>query len=145
MSDLLIDLSLFLPLEIMLVIEHASGVVYLNQSGGLLCRQSTMEGVLVPLGLSDADAERVMKLPYEPILGITANLADELDGILAVDRSTQHIKVDRSRLHESMEAWVFVRVDTRNLRPDGTPEADYFGLMYGFGAATGVLTWPNSD
>lgn len=145
MSGILIDVGLFLPLEVMLVIEHASGVVYTNQTNGVLCRQSKMEGVLVPLGLSDADSERVMQLPYEPILGLKAELADEIDRLLGIELSTQHIKVDRSRLHESVEAWVFVRVDTQELQSDGSAPPDYFGMMYGFGAITGVLTWPNSD
>ncbi len=133
-----------LPYEAMLILEWASGVTYENQVGGTLCLQATAEGVLAPVDLDPDAVEQIMNLPYEPRYGISAEVADAIDGVLAASPSGRYLKVDRARLAESFEAWVFVVADI----PESSEhqlQGPYFGAPRGFGRSTGVLTWPNSD
>ena len=70
-------------------------------------------------------------------------------------RSTSFVKVDRTRLDDSWEAWVYVLIespDEADLVVGGQVEAaaeasagTYVGPLLGFGRARGVLTWENSD
>jgi hypothetical protein len=133
-----------LPYEVMLILEHASGVIYENQVGGLLCWQANIEGVLAPVDLDPDAVEQIMNLPYEPRRGITAEVADAVDAVLAASPGGRYMHVDRARLAESYEAWVFVVADI----PESSEhqlQGPYFGAPRGFGRTTGVLTWPNSD
>jgi len=139
-----IDLA-FMPDEVMLLVEHASGVVYRNQVGGVICWQAEIEGVLAPINLGQDIVERIMGLPYPPGHHVTAEIADALDAALASDPGGRYLKVDRARLHESLEAWVFVVADTQEDPPYHLLGPDYFGAVFDFGRVSGVLTWPNSD
>ncbi|WP_437951053.1 DUF6210 family protein [Sorangium sp. So ce296] len=134
-----------MPDEIMLVVEHPSGVVYQNQVGGVVCWQAELEGVLSPLDLSDETAQRIQNCPYPSGReGITDEVADTIDALLASEPGARFLKVDRARLGHSWEAWVYVLVDS----PDSSASdvaGTYFGPIRGFGSARGVLTWPNSD
>jgi Family of unknown function (DUF6210) len=73
--------------------------------------------------------------------GIESGTADFVDKVLAKSDYTSWIKVDRSRLSDCKEAWIYVNIDKgrvaraeiyAKLLPDLVPEA-------------GVLTWQNSD
>jgi uncharacterized protein DUF6210 len=138
-----IDLS-FMDLEVMFVVEHSSGVIYGNQVGGVSCAREELEGVLAPLHISDADARRIMELPYAPGHGLSVEHADAIDAILSTNPGGRFLRVDRESLHRSLEAWVFVVGDTDSYPADGLYR-DYMGSVFGFGAVKGVLTWPNSD
>ena len=131
--------------QIMLIVEHPSGVKYQNQVGGNVCCQEELEGVLSPLDVSPEVTDRIENCPYPGgIQGITAEIADTIDALLASASRTSFLKVDRARLDDSWEAWVYVLIDS----PESTvPDlfGPYAGSIYGFGAARGVLTWPNSD
>lgn len=129
----------------MLLVEHASGVVYCNQVGGVTCWQAELEGVIAPIDISQASAERIMRLAYPPRRGITAEIADAIDAALARELGARYLKVDRARLGESLEAWVFVVAETQDDTADRLRGPDYFGAVFGFGRVSGVLTWPNSD
>lgn len=133
-----------MPTAVMMIVSHPSGIFYGNQVGGVACSQEELEGVLVPVGLEPAEAEQLMKLPFPGAAALNAEVADMIDGILSSVPFSRHLKVDRSRLRDSCEAWVFVVGET----PDDNilqRERPYFGGIYGFGAIRGVLTWPNSD
>lgn len=126
----------------MLLIEHPSGVVYENQVGGNACWQATLEGVLAPLDMESKSFEEIMNLfdAYAP-QGITAMTADAIDAILVAEPVAKTVRVDRERLAESWEAWVYVIVDfPASVAADADLE-----LFSGFGKGHGVLTWPNSD
>jgi hypothetical protein len=137
--------------QVMLLIEDPDGVVYQNQVGGVVCWQAELKGILAPLEVTPEDTDRIMSLPYPSgIQGITIEIADAIDEILARSSLTSFLKVDRTRLEESWEAWVHVLIDT----PSGDALVDpgaplhfnmYTGPLYGFGRCRGVLTWPNSD
>lgn len=132
-----------MPNILMLVIEHPSGVVYQNQVGGNVCEQARLEGVLAPLGLEPSNVERIMRCSYG-MQGITAGTADIIDSILASDSEGKYVKVDRGRLDECLEAWVYVIVESP-MSPDPMETPEFFGGWCGFGRARAVLTWPNSD
>jgi hypothetical protein len=142
-----------LPDEIMLVVEHSSGVVYRNQVGGNVCWQAEVEGVLAPLDVAPAIKERIAVLRYpNGRQGITTEIADAIDAALASERATMFLKVDRSRLDESWEAWIYVMIDSPVSNvvdpyypPGQAPPRTYFGPLFGFGQAKGVLTWISSD
>jgi len=133
----------FMPCEVMLVLAHPTGVFYKNQVAGYACRQEELEGVLASVDFSDAQTERIMTFEY-PNGGVDNGVADQLDQVLSSSSRSRFIRVDRSRVADSFEAWVYVVVETP---PDEPPpgRGDYHGSIYGFGAAKGVLTWHNSD
>jgi len=123
-----------------LIIPQPSGVAYEAQVGGTWCRQEVVEGTLVPFDNEPPlDAPQLalhvqlQKLLWE-VAALTDEHADAVDGLLSAHRHTASASVDRGRLAESCEAWVYV-----NLRDtDGS-------LLRGFGNCKAVLTWPNSD
>lgn len=134
--------------DIGIILLYPSGVRYLNQVGGFSCLQNTEEGVYVPI----AD---VIVDQFSPLMihffdgpkwkgscgnGIDTIDADEVDRILGLAPETRLIKVDRTRLHDSCEAWIYV--DIAEVDDDSQ-----FPLkkISGFGHCKGVLTWPNSD
>lgn len=144
MSQLTISLS-FMPYDLMLVLEHRSGVIYRNQVGGVTCWEAELEGVLAPLDLGDKDVERIMDFSYKPGHGLSVENADAIDAILAANPPTRHVTVDRDRLAESLEAWVHVIVATEDESANGLLGPNYFGAALGFGTVKAVLTWLNSD
>jgi hypothetical protein len=134
-----------MPNELMLVVAHPSGVVYQNQVGGVVCAQEELEGVLAPLDVDSESAKRIMDLPYPAgIQGITPEVADAVDAVLASQRGASFVKVDRERLGASWEAWVHVWIETPE-RDEVNVFGPYQGDALGFGRVRGVLTWPNSD
>lgn len=136
-----------IPDEILLIVEHPSGVIYQNQVGGNVCWQAEVEGVLSPLAMHPEPKKRIQGCPYpNGRQGISTEIADTLDGIFTASNRTSFLKVDRTRLHECWEAWVYVLIDTPE-KDDVEAElfGPYFGPAYGFGQTKGVLTWLNSD
>lgn len=127
-----------LPDEVMLIIEHPSGVLYENQVGGVVCWQASIEGVLTPLDLPTNAVQKIIELPYLDGRGISSELADAVDSALA----GTYVKVDRARIADSFEAWIFVVAEISETSDE---EPRHFGAPRGFGRSAGVLTWPNSD
>jgi hypothetical protein len=134
-----------------LILASPTGVLYTNQTGGYACLQPTLEGAFVPL----CDGGRVSGGPPDPearllgyflgdkhrgqgaVNGLDLDDADFIDETLNRASFPQSIRVDRRRLHDSHEAWVWVIVC----------ESETGGLFEGFGEVprSGVLTWGNSD
>lgn len=123
-----------------LIVERASGVVYSNQAGGTGCLQPEMEGSLVPVsGQHQEDDPDAMEARLAAVFDngghFDERMADQVDSVLASAGHTTGVTVDRTRLSDSMEAWIHVRLASKV--GDGTIE--------GLASTTGVLTWPNSD
>ena len=125
-----------------LIIPSSSGVIYQNQTGGYSCLQDSAEGIFVPLDCEPIDHYGALnhfffkgKWAGYCATGIDAETADFIDTTLARLPGHSGIKVDRSRLAESHEAWVHVTLAD----PAST------GLLQGFDAVHRILTWPNSD
>jgi len=126
-----------------LIIPTSSGVMYQNQTGGYSCLQDEVEGVFVPLDDEPIDHYEAL---HEFFFNgrkwaggcdrcIDEETADFIDATLARFPGHSGIKVDRNRLTDSHEAWVHVTL----FDPAST------GLLEGFEATQGILTWPNSD
>jgi hypothetical protein len=133
------------------IISFPSGVHYSNQAGGTSCLHPTLEGVYVPLSNDYA-------IPTGPLLGPEKELfayfegpkhrgtgatggLDEADAafiesVLARWRLSATLEVDRARLLESHEAWVWATV----IAETGSP---FSGL--GPYPRPAILTWSNSD
>lgn len=77
-------------------------------------------------------------------------LADDIDEILGSSALTSYVTVGRSRLEQSMEAWVYVTARTRPtpraaIRSPTAHDLRTMEAACGFGITSAVLTWPNSD
>jgi hypothetical protein len=144
-----IDLTFFQ--EVGLILCRPSGVVYTNQAAGILCLHPEVEGVFCPLPVRPGRAElyaltQHFKGPWNSLTQEDADVeyrilteedADVVDRILRRN-GHDYLKVDRTKLSDSYEAWVYVR----------TAAAAKFGpheTFVEFGECQGVLTWPNSD
>jgi hypothetical protein len=119
-----------------LIILFPSGVVYTNQVGGLGCLHPQAEGVFVPLSIRH---KKVLFALQQNFNGdwhhIKETDAQIVDKLLRSD-GFEFIKVDRTKLEESFEAWIYVDVEKLS---EPVP------LLNGFGKVKGILTWENSD
>jgi hypothetical protein len=115
-----------------LIIPGPSGIVYSNQAGGMACLHPKQEGALVPFPRLDK-----FLFPCWGCWGeaITIAEADEMDAFFK--DSAPELSVDRTRLADSTEAWVWVVC--RN-----TPEDPSLAL-FGSWSGSAILTWENCD
>jgi hypothetical protein len=127
-----------------LILLTASGVAYHNQTAGIGCDQRAEEGALLPLVEPMLDEKSgVAECPLFGALydlftsrwgHMTEDTAKQIDAILGNFYWTKGLTVDRSRLAESEEAWVYVNVDPLTFR-----------LVTRLNITKAVLIWPNSD
>lgn len=105
-----------------LIILDDTGLLFTNQCGGYACNHPEARGFLVPanhlLGRVYFHFEETLLSHCDS--GISHPIADLLDTLL----DTHDLLVDRERLADCQEAWVYVKL------PDGRKA---------------VLTWENSD
>ncbi len=132
-----------------LVVPHPSGIVYSNQAGGQACLQPQVEGFLVPIandvGLAplygfrspENDLLRYFKKLQWCGAPLTVRDAEEIEAIMHSLPLWAGLRVDRDRLSESIEAWVFVTITDC-----GTNPILVDGIAYPVRA---ILTWTNSD
>lgn len=123
------------------IVKHPSGVIYSNQTGGHACLQPEMEGVFLPLdtdhlpeNYNDGNMYALESLEWRGHRGMTPELADQVDAILTRHNFSEGILVDRTKLEESHEAWVYV-----------TLAPSEWSVYQGPAGKEGVLTWVNSD
>ncbi|MEW6302888.1 MAG: DUF6210 family protein [Verrucomicrobiota bacterium] len=123
-----------------LIIAYPSGVTYVNQAGGLTCRQPELEGVFVPLTAQlSAVGNELQEYFTGPKWkgrcddGIDVETADFVDGLLRAHDWAGSLQVDRDRLSDSLEAWIHMRVGGNGF------------FWPGFEGGHGVLVWENSD
>jgi hypothetical protein len=130
-----------------LLIPARTGVLYATQTGGHHCLQKSLEGVLMPLfntyqGLNQEESlHRHFVTKFGGWCGeqeaIDPTTAEFVDEVLRRTPSTDWLRVDRARLAESHEAWIYVEPIV--LRETETIEWNEFSF------SSGVVTWPNSD
>lgn len=135
-----------------IILKCSSGIIYTNQTGGTACLQPEYEGALIPIGnnvgvpkgnLISPENELIEYFEGAPLngtgatLGLTKNDVDAIETILNKYDLSNVIAVDRTKLLDSHEAWVHVKVT----------EISNKTLFSGFGhyPCQGVLTWSNSD
>jgi hypothetical protein len=123
-----------------LIVPQATGVHYSNQVGGTACFQRSQEGIFIPinhdilLGDYDASIEAKLTKVFHDVGSVKVLQADQIDLVLEGSGFTKGIAVDRGRLSDSCEAWVYVDVVETDL-----------SAFKGFGKFKAILTWPNSD
>jgi len=124
-----------------LIVPASTKIVYRNQTGGHACLQSELEGYLVPFaGEVREKCGRLLSHFTGPKWGgwcserIDEETADEIDSVLAEMPGRDQITVDRTKLHQSCEAWVHVRI----IGP-------LLALVEHAALSEAILTWPNSD
>lgn len=119
-----------------LIVSFPSGVIYTNQVGGFGCFHPEIEGVFVPL---EIEHKKILFALQQHFGGdwnhIKDSDADVIDKLLRSD-DFDFIKVDRTKLEESFEAWIYVDIEQ---------QSSELQLLNGFGNTKGVLTWMNSD
>jgi|GEM_PF-608699 len=166
-------IQLYDSVGIGVIIKHPSGVRYGNQVGGVAVLQWEAEGVYVPLYSDIIPQERMLhdhfaghKWKSNCFNGIDTETADFVDEVLQANITTRFIKVDRTKLDESVEAWIHVTISAPpekpvvnydedagvGIAPDGDTVHDKDHAMpvllypiFGFGDCYGILTWENSD
>jgi hypothetical protein len=133
-----------------LIIQFPSGVLCSNQTGGTACLHPAIEGIFVPLHPSAPEHQDRLLAHFTSFKyggwcseGIDAEDADLIDAILAQYAGGGLILVDRSRLSDSHEAWVFVTISPHDRQ--GSPSDPFMTTFHGFGDAKAILTWENSD
>jgi len=91
-----------------------TGVYYTNQAGGVSCLHPIEEGYFVPFPLGYGNwLELNLDLQelgdsIGSLMGLSPEDADELDSLFEVHKVP--LKVERTLLESSYEAWVYVRV-----------------------------------
>ena len=132
-----------------LVIPHSTGIIYANQAGGHACLQPQAEGFLVPIandvGLAPKhefrSPENELYRYFEKLNSCGAPLTDndaaKIEAIIHQLPLWRGLSVDRRRINESVEAWVYVNIAATEERP-----VPVDGLSYPFDA---ILTWTNTD
>lgn len=121
-----------------LLIPRATGVIYEGQTGGEATLRQAAQGALVPLSREPVDHMPRLREIFEDApwfgachAGIDEATAAALDVIFRALPGHSGISVDRARLSESHESWVYVRL--------GEPTVSlYFG---GEAPGEAILYW----
>ncbi|CAN5720749.1 hypothetical protein BH11VER1_BH11VER1_20970 [soil metagenome] len=124
-----------------LIVPRDTGVIYTNQTDGTACDHPTLEGAFIPLSndynherFEDSLESKLCALYPEGWGAPSIETCDLIDQLLAGFHASAGIRVDRDRMSESREAWMWVILD-ENEKHD----------FEGFGRSSAILTWPNSD
>jgi hypothetical protein len=136
-----------------LILECNSGVGYEHQAGGVFCIRRKMEGALVPLEGDQwpkpSNNRSVLEQLRELFGGhsypkLTADIADGVDSIFKSSRVTDALRVDRSNLEQSCEAWIRVTFDLPAESEKAAPIRNPIPVA-GIQKGSGAVVWPNSD
>lgn len=129
-----------------LILLWPTGVLYSNQTGGTSCLHPQAEGAYLPLANALTVQEELLLAHFTGPKwrgacdrGIDEETAAEVERILGLSHVTRELglRVDRTRLAQSHEAWVHVEIAAQ-------PETD-LALLGSIPASQGILTWANSD
>jgi hypothetical protein len=121
------------------ILLGSSGVIYSTQAGGFGCEHPEEEGWFFPVSdyLGGTRATEKLAMEFRGSFGqILPGEADFLDDFFRARYG--NIKVDRSRLEHSREAWVYV------VAPSDAKEP-IFKNVEGWKGRHAIFIWPNSD
>lgn len=123
-----------------LIVPMETGVVFSNHVNGFASEERQLEGLLIPINNDCMPQDYLHLLDVQLGFlfsgaegGVDRVKAKLLDELFAVFPQTEGLKVDRNRLADSVESWVWVVADEVEDSP-----------YTGFGEMKGVLTWLNS-
>jgi hypothetical protein len=137
-----------------IILSWPTGIIYSNQTGGTSCLAPEMEGAFIPLQNDCTLPDNVLLSPAKDLwdyftgprwngTGATNGLEEAdgnfIDDLLRKASLFPALRVDRTRLADSHEAWVHVIISS--------DESDDLPIFAGFTPypRAGVLTWQNSD
>lgn len=132
-----------------LIVPHPTGIIYTNQAGGHACLQPQVEGFVVPIANDVGLAPEHRFISPENQLfkyfnklhscghPLTERDAKAIESIFHQLPIWGGLSVDRSRLNESVESWVYVNVSAHEQGP-----LPVDGLSFPLEA---ILTWTNCD
>ena len=139
--------------QLALIILCKSEVTYFNQVGGNFCLQMEDEGILTIIFDVTNILDELASFCINKFR-LSEEDADEIDRILQ-SHGTSYLSIDRNRLNDSMEAWLYVNILPENERDDFVKKIDDMddsspikrpGFdFWGFEETKGLLTWGNSD
>ncbi|SEP55356.1 DUF6210 family protein [Flavobacterium urocaniciphilum] len=127
-----------------LIISFPSGVEILNQTGGIACNQSAIEGIYLPIANECSMSNELISPEIELMEYFSTYASDSLqeidveniNKILEKYKLSDFIKIDFDKLTESHESWIYVNVSND----------EKYDLLDNFNfPLKGVLTWSNSD
>lgn len=108
-----------------LIMRTSTGVIYRNQTAGMLCDQREESGYLIPIPSYVTEG---IETYLENADGLSEQQATEVEKLWRDSIEPQmFMSLERSLLSESQEAWLYVNVN------------------YGDHLGPAVLTWCNSD
>lgn len=127
------------------IILQPSGAFYTHETGGYACYPELAEGVYVPLHEETEENQAGLlsahftgpKWDSWCDSGIDEATAEYVDYVFSLSPVTEYLKVDRGRLDDCKEAWIYVVVHE--------PDPDRGAPISGFGECKGVFVWGNSD
>ena len=137
--------------QLALILSEPSGIYYYNQVGGHACYQEEAEGILV---FVEDDCKNLYKRITEYsiedhgrwLTELKEEDADHFDSLFrwAYESLIMRfaLRIDRTKLKESKEAWVHVILE--HDIPEYRPMPNEFNFT-GFHCKNGILTWDNSD
>jgi hypothetical protein len=134
----------------LLIIPCQSGMFITTQAGGLHCKHPSIEGIILPVPFAQYEPfndqlekfKDAMELDANPGCGdiytssdVTIEEADRTDAVF--EKHQVPLKVNRDKLNESMEAWLYVHLQ------EGECDAD--DIIKDFVGQEAILTWENCD
>jgi hypothetical protein len=130
--------------KLALILLEPSGVFYHNQVCGHHCLQAFEEGTLSFLRDSDDLYKKIAEytMHKDGLSIVDANYIDDLFGQFD---QTQCLSIDRNRLSDSMEAWVYINIDQKKITDPEDDSVYYNASFLGFTSGKGLLTWDNCD
>jgi hypothetical protein len=138
---MIVNLNHIDGLPLCLLVEHSSGVVWHNQVGGTGTVPQQLEGILVPLPLTDTFGAALLDFIEDPLTDFGPHANDPVPVAVRIEGWLRWARLET--LFEPRddayvyEAWVPVRV-----KDDLGYAAEYLGPFRGRRA---VLTYQNSD
>lgn len=146
MKNVHVSLDMFSGLDLGIIVPRPSGVVYSNQAEGCACIRPKLEGIYIPFGFfPERENEPNHKELSEYFIQkhgnrgcLTIDTANFIDEFLFPAELPFTAYVDRTRLTESYEAWVWL-----NLTAPNKDNYDYYTTFET--PLNAVLVWPNSD
>ena len=140
-----IKLSHVSPQFLGLIILQPSGAFYTHETGGYACFHESAEGVFVPLHEETEESQEGLLIAHFTgpkwngtcDNGIDEQTAEYIDHVFSLSPATDYLRVDRVRLDDCKEAWIYVRVRE--------PSEEFYRPISGFGDCKGVFVWGNSD
>lgn len=146
-------ISLYDSLGFGMIVNLPTGITFSNQTGGNKCLQAELEGIYIPVGNEVIIESNILHSPETELTkyflsskyqgtGATNGIDPEdvyaIESILEKYNLKDFISIDNTKLCESHEAWIWVKINVDSQNNSLLKNFDKTSL-------NGVITWNNSD